>query len=196
MGYSEDRERAYRHLFADVYDDALRFALRRAEPTDAEEAVATAMLVAWRHFERAPKEFDARRAWVFGIVRKTLLNERRGSTRRRALAVRVAEHAHRVHRAEDNELQIVEIRADLASAWKLLTAAQQEVLALAIFEQLDAESAAIALGIRTGTYRVRLSRARTVLRTLLTDTSVQSGPEPQIRQPTQTSPKAETQEAR
>lgn len=192
MAHTQDRERAYRRLFADVYDDALRFALRRAEPTDAEEAVATAMTVAWRRFDRAPESFDARRAWVFGIVRNTLLNERRGTARRRALAVHLAAHADRAEPTTDTELQTVEFRADLSAAWKQLSDAQQEVLALAIFEQLDAETAAAALGIRPGTYRVRLTRARSALRTLLADT----GTGADIGSTTPSNLKATAQEAR
>ena len=196
MAHTQDRERAYRRLFADVYDDALRFALRRAEPTDAEEAVATAMTVAWRRFDRAPETSDARRAWVFGIVRNTLLNERRGTARRRALAVHLATHADRAEPAMDTELQTVELRADLSAAWKQLSDAQQEVLALAIFEQLDAESAAAALGIRPGTYRVRLSRARSALRTLLTDTDTDTDTGTGTGSSIPATPNAAAQEAR
>lgn len=164
MGADEDRAREYRALFRNVYDDAVRFALRRAEPEDADEAVATAMTVVWRRFSHAPKSLDARRAWVFGIVRKTLLNQRRSSARRAALAVRIASHADLVHR---DDLSEVEFRADLAAAWSALSAQQQEVLGLAVFEQLDAATAARVLGVLPGTYRVRLSRARKALHAAL-----------------------------
>lgn len=157
---------AYRRLFADVYDDALRFALRRADAADAEEAVSSALMIAWRRFDRAPDSFDARRAWVFGIVRKTLLNQRRGAVRRKALAVRIADHASS-DAADD--LLAVEARADLSRAWKLLSARQQEVIALAAFEQCDAATAARTLGISPAAYRVRLSRARRALRAVLHD---------------------------
>ncbi|GAA2175145.1 hypothetical protein GCM10009846_23930 [Agrococcus versicolor] len=166
MGQSEVRADEYRALFRDVYDDAVRFAMRRAEPDDADEAVAIAMAVAWRRFGDAPRSLDARRAWVFGIVRKTLLNQRRGTVRRAALAVRVAEHVELAHR---DDVSAVEIRADLAAAWRSLSAPQQEVLALAVFEQLDAGAAARVLGILPGTYRVRLSRARKALQAALAD---------------------------
>jgi len=164
MGQSEDRADEYRALFRDVYDDAVRFAMRRSEPDDADEAVAIAMAVVWRRFDHAPTSLDARRAWVFGIVRKTLLNQRRGTARRAALAVRVAAHVEPAHL---DDVSAVEIRADLAVAWRSLPARQQEVLALAVFEQLDAAAAARVLGILPGTYRVRLSRARTALQAAL-----------------------------
>ncbi|WP_144721956.1 RNA polymerase sigma factor [Agrococcus jejuensis] len=168
MGHDATRADEYRGLFRDVYNDAVRFAMRRADPTDADEAVATAMTIAWRRFDRAPATLDARRAWVFGIVRKTLLNERRGRARRAALEVRVASHAELVHRDDHSA---VDLRADLEAAWSTLSAQQQEALGLAVFEQLDASHAAKALGILPGTYRVRLSRARDALRVALDERS-------------------------
>jgi RNA polymerase sigma-70 factor (ECF subfamily) len=177
MGQDEDRVDEYRTLFRDVYDDAVRFAMRRSEPDDADEAVAIAMAVVWRRFDHAPSSLDARRAWVFGIVRKTLLNQRRGTVRRAALAVRVASHVELAHR---DDVSAVEVRADLAAAWASLPAQQQEVLALAVFEQLDAAAAARVLGILPGTYRVRLSRARKALQAAL---SGQSHPIAPIRAP-------------
>lgn len=166
MGQNEDRADEYRTLFREVYDDAVRFAMRRSEPDDADEAVAIAMAVVWRRFDHAPSSLDARRAWVFGIVRKTLLNQRRGMVRRAALAVRVAAQAELTHR---DDVSAVEIRADLAAAWTSLPAQQQEALALTVFEQLDAAAAARVLGILPGTYRVRLSRARKALQAALAD---------------------------
>ena len=157
------REDAYRRLFADVYDDAVRFAIRRAPDLDADEAVSTAMLTAWRRLDDAPADLDGRRAWVFGIVRKTLLNDRRARGRRDALAVRVATDAE-LGVASSGGLAVTELRLDVVRAWRSLSDAQQEVLALAVFEQLDHARAATVLGIREGAYRVRLTRARWALR--------------------------------
>jgi RNA polymerase sigma-70 factor (ECF subfamily) len=164
MGGGEGRAAEYRALFRDVYDDAVRFAMRRADPADADEAVAAAMTIVWQRFDHAPESFDARRAWVFGIVRKTLLNQRRGATRRAALAVRVAENVELTH---VDDVSSIELRRDLAVAWRTLSAAQQEVLALGIFEQLDPSDAARTLGVLPGTYRVRLTRAKKALQAAL-----------------------------
>lgn len=147
-------------LFRDVFDDAVRFATRRVGNDAAEEAVQTAMSTVWRRFEDAPRGLDARRAWVFGIVRNTLLNQRRGDTRRTALGVRIAE-APAV--GTPDEFADADVRLDFATAWRALDAAQQEVLALCLFDDLDAPSAASVLGIRPATYRMRLSRARRTL---------------------------------
>ena len=80
-------ETEYREFFRDVHPDATRFALRRADAAIAEEAVGDAMLVAWRRFDEAPHDPGDRRAWLFGIVRNTLLNARRSQFRQHSLAV-------------------------------------------------------------------------------------------------------------
>lgn len=174
VSHSQDREAEFRVLFNDVYPDAVRFAMRRAESSEADEAVASAMLIAWRRFDRAPASLDARRAWVFGIVRNTILNARRSQVRRAALAIRVA---NELPLPGADDLAGVELRMDLAAAWRKLAPAQQEVLALSVFEQLDATNAARTLGILPTTYRMRLSRARRALREALQrDDALEPGP--------------------
>lgn len=126
------------------------------------------MLTVWRRLDDAPDDLDGCRAWVFGIVRRTLLNDRRAHGRRTALAVRVAGDAEIGERYE-GDLEAAELRLDLARAWRTLTDAQQEVLSLTFFEQLDAEHAASVLGVRVNAYRVRLTRARAALRAALDD---------------------------
>jgi RNA polymerase sigma-70 factor (ECF subfamily) len=159
------RESEYRAFFQDVHPDATRFALRRAEAAIAEEAVGDAMLVAWRRFDEAPPDPGDRRAWLFGIVRNTLLNARRSQLRQHSLAVRLAG-------AVDVGLDpagAVGIRADIRVAWERLTAAQQEVLTLVILDDLTAEQAGRVLGVTAATVRTRVVRARRVLQRMLPD---------------------------
>lgn len=58
----------------------------------------------------------------------------------------------------------VELQIDLAAAWQTLTPPHQEVLALALFEDLTSRQAGRVLGVTAAGYRVRLSRARRALR--------------------------------
>ena len=62
-------------------------------------------------------------------------------------------------------------RFDLAAAWTRLSAAEQEVLSLAVWEDLDSARAGIVLGCSASAYRLRLSRARRSLRRHLAVTS-------------------------
>jgi RNA polymerase sigma-70 factor (ECF subfamily) len=167
------RERAFASLYEAAYPDLVRFVQRRAQPDHAEDVVADAFLVVWRRLEELPRRPDDARAWVFGIARNILLNEQRGEQRRRALAVRLAETASLSDAGSDVELAVG--RVDLARAWGLLTDTHQEVLALAVFEELTAPQAAAVLGISPVAFRLRLSRARRALRLHLDQLPQRSG---------------------
>ncbi|BBH67556.1 DNA-directed RNA polymerase sigma-70 factor [Actinoplanes sp. OR16] len=151
------REARFRALYADTYDDVLRFAQRRVDHSHAEDVVADAFLVAWRRFAEAPHRDDDLRAWLFGVARNCLLNARRGADRRSALAVRLAD-------ADPVVDPVPDLRLDLAAAWKRLSPAEQEALALAVFEDLTSAQAARVIGISATAYRLRLLRARRALR--------------------------------
>jgi RNA polymerase sigma-70 factor (ECF subfamily) len=156
-----DRERRFRALYADTYPDVLRFAQRRVHPSHAEDVVADAFLVAWRRLDTAPRDADDTRAWLFGIARNCLLNIRRGLGRQDALAVRLAELPATATDGEDDR---VVSRLDLATAWRALSAAEQETLALTVFDNLNSGQAARVLSITATSYRLRLLRARRALR--------------------------------
>ena len=163
----------FRAFYQDVYDDVLRFAQRRTESAErAEDAVADALLVAWRRFADAPAAHGDRRAWLFGIVRNTLLNAGRSHARQAAVAVRVQNAGDVMGRdhADDSGRRI-----DLVRAWRSLGAEHQEVLALTVFEQLNSRQAAVVLGISSVAYRARLSRARRLLRAHLDEPASPAG---------------------
>lgn len=159
------RERDYREFFRDAHPDATRFALRRVDAAIAEEAVGDAMLVAWRRFDEAPLDRGDRRAWLFGIVRNTLLNARRSQLRQRSLALRLASTVD----VGLDPAGAIGVRADIRVAWERLTAAQQEVLALVILDDLTAEQAGRVLGVTAATVRTRVVRARRALQRMLPD---------------------------
>ena len=158
-----EREERFRALYAAHHLDVLRFVARRAHQDAAEDVVAEAFLVAWRRLDDAPRRPDDVRAWLFGVARHCLLNAGRGHARREALAVRVAAVGGA---GEDglHEADSVAARLDLAAAWRRLTEAEQEVLALTVFEDLTSPQAGAVLGIPAAAYRLRLMRARRSLR--------------------------------
>jgi RNA polymerase sigma-70 factor (ECF subfamily) len=158
-----DRERRFRALYADTHADVLRFARRRVHPSHAEDVAADAFLVAWRRLDEAPSRTGDARAWLFGIARNCLLNTNRGLGRQDALAVRIAEVSPPAESGAAEDEAAVQ-RLDLAAAWRQLTAAEQETLALTVFEDLTSPQAARALGITAASYRLRLLRARRALR--------------------------------
>ena len=158
-----EREDRFRALYAAHHLDVLRFVARRAQPDAAEDVVAEAFLVAWRRLDDAPRRPDDVRAWLFGVARHCLLNAGRGRARREALAVRIAA-AEGTGDDVAHEADGVAARLDLAAAWRRLTEAEQEVLALTVFDDLTSPQAGAVLGIPAAAYRLRVMRARRALR--------------------------------
>jgi hypothetical protein len=81
--------------------------------------------------------------WLFGTARNAMLNAHRGQRRQTAVAVRVMEYG-----GDDSYdgLTQAEERMDLVAAWRQLPAADQEVLALHVWEGLTDRDAATVLG--------------------------------------------------
>jgi RNA polymerase sigma-70 factor (ECF subfamily) len=157
-------EARFSALYQASYADLVRFAQRRVEHSHAEDVAAETFLVAWRRLDDVPDEPLDARAWLFGVARHTIMNTRRGSDRRRALAVRLATISST---ATDGDAELVIQQVDLAKAWNLLSEVHQEALALAVLDGLAAPQAAVVLGISPVAFRLRLSRARRALRTRL-----------------------------
>lgn len=155
------RAAAFTALYDAAYADLLRFAQRRVDPTHAEDVVAEAFLVAWRRLDDLPGRLDDARAWLFGIARGVILNTHRTARRQRALAVRLADPPDLSAAPADD---LVGQQVDLARAWRRLSDAHQEALALAVLDGLTAPLAAAVLGITPVAFRLRLSRARRALR--------------------------------
>lgn len=168
-----EREERFRALYDAAYVDLLRFVRRRVHPTHAEDVVADVMLVAWRRLDDVPTDLSAARAWLFGVARKTLQNSRRREDRYDAVAVRLADVRHG---PADVGLHpdLVARRVDVAAAWPLLSATDQEAIALSVLDGLTAPEAAVVLGISAVAFRLRLSRARRTLRRHL-DSPVPAG---------------------
>jgi RNA polymerase sigma factor (sigma-70 family) len=160
----EEREHAFRRLYADHFDAVLGFALRRVDrPEDAADVTADTFLVAWRRLAHVPAAPDTR-PWLYGVARRVLANHRRGDRRRTALGARLKrELATSVPDASDQVVQ----HADVTAAMRRLSARDKEVLELHLWEGLESREIAEVLGTTTVVVRPRLSRARARLRELL-----------------------------
>lgn len=159
----EDRFRA---LYGGNFAPLLGFALRRADAVDeAADVVSETFLVAWRRIADVPEGPDAR-LWLYGVARRVMANQRRGTGRRDRLGERLR---HDLTVAVPDHADIVTARADLAVALRRLGALDREVLQLAAWEGLDPREIATVLNVSAGTVRTRLSRARGRLRCELGD---------------------------
>ncbi|HEY3140934.1 MAG TPA: sigma factor, partial [Acidimicrobiales bacterium] len=76
------RREEFEELYRAQVRSLLAYALRRVDhPEQAADVVAETMLVAWRRLDQVPPGDEAR-LWLFGVARRVLANQRRGSARR------------------------------------------------------------------------------------------------------------------
>lgn len=154
-------QRAYAQLLARHQAVAFRAAyLVTGSAAEAEDATQEACLKAWLALGRF-RPAAPFRPWLVRIAINEARNRRRGAGRRAALALRVSPNpadAGSVPSAETEALA-GEDRVRLASAIGRLRADDQLVIAARYFLGLSEAEAAIALRVRRGTVKSRLSRA-------------------------------------
>ncbi|UQU64211.1 RNA polymerase sigma factor [Couchioplanes caeruleus] len=163
MADTRERHR-YEQVYADTYADLVRFVVRRGQPADqAEDVAAEAFTVAWQRLSDLPGDLGEARAWLFGITRHLLLAKHRSDSRGQALSVRIAGQAALDGQTLEHD-DLVATSVDLANAWTRLSAMHQEALSLSVWEGLTGAQAARVLGISPVAFRIRLSRARRLLK--------------------------------
>jgi RNA polymerase sigma factor (sigma-70 family) len=151
------------HAFVPVFErhfDAVHRYLRRRVPAElADDLVAETFLRAFQHRGRYRAERGAARPWLFGIATNLVRRHYRREERElRALArSAVTQTSH----------EPVEDEAWLAEALAALPRGERDVLLLYAWAELSYEEISVALGVRIGTVRSRLHRARARLRELL-----------------------------
>lgn len=134
--------------------------------TEAEEIVSLTFLEAWRLRAGIEPEGESLRPWLMGIAVNVVRNFSRASRRHRAAMARlpapepVPDFADELAGRIDDAARLAVARA----AFARLRPAEQDVIALCVWSELDYAAAAEALGIPVGTVRSRLSRARRKLR--------------------------------
>jgi RNA polymerase sigma factor (sigma-70 family) len=134
---------------------------------EAEEVVSLTFLEAWRLRGRIEPEGESLRPWLMGIAVNVVRNFSRASRRQRAAMARLPA-PEAVPDFADELAGRIDDTARLAAraAFASLRPAEQDVVALCAWSDLDYAAAARALGIPVGTVRSRLSRARRKLRQL------------------------------
>lgn len=160
----ERLEEAFRRSYATHFDAVLGFALRRTDrPEDAADVVSETFMVAWRRARHVPPEPDTR-AWLYGVARRVLANQRRGDLRRRRLGERLRlDLAAAVPDPSDGVVQ----RQAVDEAVSRLSARDAEILQLHLWEGLESREIGEVLGLPAAVVRPRLSRARARLRELV-----------------------------
>ena len=164
---SEDPKQRFEAIFNAHFDSVLRFALARAQPEVAQDAVAETFTAAWRGLDDLPSE---PRPWLLAVARRKLADHYRAAGRREALHTALSTLP-----AVDatDPAEIVAEHSKVRGAFAVLRPADQEVLRLLAWDGLSRAEAAEVLGCSPALFNVRLHRARKRLREALEDQAVE-----------------------
>jgi RNA polymerase sigma-70 factor (ECF subfamily) len=146
-------EARFNALFARHYPAVFGYAARRVGRDEAGDAAAEVFTVAWRRMGKVPDEPETL-PWLYGVARKVVANQERGARRRLRLATKAATGIAPDHEGPGPAA------LDVEAALRRLGPADQEVLRLAAWEELQPAEMAVALGCSANAAAVRLHRAR------------------------------------
>ena len=127
-------------------------------PWDAEELMQEIYLKALRKFGSL-KNMDRKREWLFRIARNTCLNHCRRERLYRILLTKIADHSIDHNSPEWRMIQSEEFQA-IKNSIRKLHYKLREVLILQEYGCLSYSEIADILGIKEGTVKSRLNRAR------------------------------------
>ncbi len=154
---SSDSERAAKTLANDFtrhHQAVLDYCRRRASFSDAEDAAAEVMAIAWRRRADVPSEYPL--AYLYGVAFRVLANQRRSVRRSIELARRVPPD----HPETPDEVVVVSAEAEeVLAALLRLRSADQEIIRLATWEELSRAEIAVSLGCSENAVTKRLNRA-------------------------------------
>jgi RNA polymerase sigma-70 factor, ECF subfamily len=155
-GRTSARER-FDSIFVRHHSAVDAYVRRRMEPELCEDVVADTFLVAWRRLDDVP---DDARAWLIGVARNIMATERRAKARRRSLLMRLVATQPSANGRDrvDNDVGIVR------DALARLSEKDREAITLIAWDELTPQEASAVLGEESGSFRVRLHRARRRLR--------------------------------
>ncbi len=155
-----DRFSTYVESYADIVHRYLLNRHRPGDPLEAEDLLAEVFEIAWRRFEESPRDSEA--AWLIGVARNRLMNMQAKRSRRARISAPLRPPADSPS-AEDEALAEVA----LSEALENLPPTEREALTLSIWEGLSPRELGIVLGISQNAASIRLSRAKSLLVSLL-----------------------------
>lgn len=150
--YDPTRRDRFESLASDMYEPIQRYVRRRVDPDAVDDIVSEVMLTLWRRLDDVPP--NARLPWAYGVARRHIGNHRRASARHLRLVGR-AEAERRTQPVFDHTLD-----PELHSALESLSVADQELLRLWAWEQLEPAEIAVVLGLTANATAIRLHRAK------------------------------------
>jgi RNA polymerase sigma-70 factor (ECF subfamily) len=140
---------------------------RSPSAEDAADVLAESYLIAWRKLEEIPT-CDRARLWLFGVARNLLMKGASQRHSRKALVERLVgelQSAHPTPQAPVEDARSSALRGGAGVAIR----ARPEIVMLTAWEGLTPKQIALVVGTPVNVVRVRLHRARTRLKRVLTN---------------------------
>lgn len=158
----KDDHSAYKQLYEAHHRTILAYCVRRVGRNEAPDLVSEVFTVAWRRLDSIPPGDEAVR-WLYGVAFRVVSDHRRGARRRRRLEARARAVAPEADAGP--ELEVVQRHEyDLViQAASHLRPLDQEVLRLALWEELSHTEIADILGSSIPAIRQRFHRAKRAL---------------------------------
>lgn len=162
MLHQADAELLFHDLFTNYYSIILVTCRRRLGVShSAEDAAAEVFRIAWQKLQQGR---DLSLPWLYQTARNVVGNEYRRERRQRALTQKVLSEPSAASLELDTSLE-------LKRALRELKSSDQELLFMAYWEDLSSQEIATILRIKEPAVRMRLSRAKALLRKKLGDGS-------------------------
>lgn len=160
-----NREELFRSTYRSHYRSVFAYALRRtAVRVDAEDVAAETFVVAWRRVDKLPVTEPDQLVWLYAVARRTLANHHRARGRAARLdELLVTVDASAVPGADDGVVDHSDFRVAIR-ALSELSPKDQEVLLLALWEDLSTREIANVMGLSKPNVSLRLHRAKRRLR--------------------------------
>ncbi len=148
------------------------YAVRRCDGADdVADLVSDTFMIALQAAGRYLPETDTALPWLFGIARRVLARQRRRKAGFSRLLTKNTNSNARYHGFEEDAIAAAIDAARSAPALRhaldRLSAGEREVLELVAFEGLSPSEAAFVLDLTPNAARLKLSRARKHMRTML-----------------------------
>jgi len=150
---------AFGRFYRQHHPEVLAYCRRRLSPHAAEDASAEVFAVAWRKWASVPQGADAL-PWLYGVAHREVMHQWRSAFRYRRLADRLRRLAEPRALGPDHVV-LRGVEAELArQALMLLREGDQEILRLALWEELTPPEIAAVLGVNEQAVAMRFARAK------------------------------------
>ena len=147
-------------IYRQYLSQVTKYLARRVGPSSVEDLASRIFEIAWQKRAQAPAGHEL--PWLYRIAGYVVSNHRRNESARASFlaAFKPSESSPSVEDIAINDIL-------LSQAWARLSPSERQVISLTSFDGLDNPSAARVLQITTNAFALRLSKAKSKLKKLL-----------------------------